>query len=450
MTRVRVLIATTRGPSAVQRIIEEDPVVNSVVCLDGKALPLPISRAYDDFVRDPTGVIERRFGHSSFRVDVDQPIDEGSSWQLGLFVAHALAAHGRLAGKGDACDRIVWCTGEVDHDLSVRGVEHVAEKCDRSKPAFDDARRDGIPVLMIAPKANAAELPHAVAVGGAASAGIERVVVGTVAEACRALGMAIEPAGQREPKGVPWRMPVAALAALLLVIGGWVLLSSRGGADSADLFQRLLNPPASRPAQAKAELPNLPQAPQPVATAPAAPLTPGATMAADGAPLGIALTEFRAIQGAACPQPFAPASLAPRPVALESVGRFAQSRLAGLCGLGFKVATHGVSAHIWSFAQLVPEKVFLLADRKALAEADATTATEAEWLVPIPDGRTKPMRYVFVAMASAQPLADTASMLPRHMDWDGKRAYLDDFKSLSDDLVKRGVTVVIAGQEILP
>ena len=46
--KVRVLIATTEGPVAVQKITAEDPEVPSVACLDGTTTVLSIS---DDYAR---------------------------------------------------------------------------------------------------------------------------------------------------------------------------------------------------------------------------------------------------------------------------------------------------------------------------------------------------------------------------------------------------------------
>jgi hypothetical protein len=125
---VRIIIATTASPVTVQRITEEDPDLNSVVCLAGKAMSLPISPAYDAFVRNPTGVIQRHFGHPAFRVDVSEKIDEGYSWQLGLFTAHALHHINRLAQQSDACDHTLILTGEVDRDLNVLAVNGHEEK----------------------------------------------------------------------------------------------------------------------------------------------------------------------------------------------------------------------------------------------------------------------------------------------------------------------------------
>ena len=81
-----IFIATTKGSVGIQRITEEDPEIASVVCLAGKAMPLPISNAYQDFVRQATGVVQRDFGHGSFRVDLSATIEDGYSWQLGLYL----------------------------------------------------------------------------------------------------------------------------------------------------------------------------------------------------------------------------------------------------------------------------------------------------------------------------------------------------------------------------
>ncbi len=125
---VRIFVATTRGPVHVQRITPEDPDVSSVVCLAGKAVSLPISPAYDAFVRDPTGVIQRRFGHGAYRVDLSASVDEGYSWQLGLYLAHAAAAGSGLAAADDATAPAFVVSGEVDRDLNVLGIDHLAEK----------------------------------------------------------------------------------------------------------------------------------------------------------------------------------------------------------------------------------------------------------------------------------------------------------------------------------
>lgn len=155
MTGVRVYVATTEGPSEIQRVAEEDPEVRSVVCLNGTSEALAISAAYDAFVRKPTGVIERLFGHPVYRSDVSERISEGRSWQLPLFAAHALFAAGRLAGKNERADRAVWLTGTVDSELDVGRVDHVPEKLAQSERLFGELQSHGIPLTVFLPRANA-------------------------------------------------------------------------------------------------------------------------------------------------------------------------------------------------------------------------------------------------------------------------------------------------------
>ena len=155
MTGVRVYVATTEGPSEIQRVAKEDPEVRSVVCLNGTSEALAISAAYDAFVRKPTGVIERLFGHPVYRTDVSERISEGRSWQLPLFAAHALFAAGRLAGKNERADQAIWLTGTVDSELDVGRVDHVPEKLAQSERLFEELQSHGIPLTVFLPRSNA-------------------------------------------------------------------------------------------------------------------------------------------------------------------------------------------------------------------------------------------------------------------------------------------------------
>jgi hypothetical protein len=157
LTQIRVYIATTEGPSEVQSLIEEDPDIRSVVCLDGKANALPISPAYDIFVRRPTGVIERDFGHAAFRLDVAEPITNGSSWQFGVYAAHALAAEKRLATLRDNADEAIWLSGEVDRELQIHAVSGIADKLQKSKDLLDALQESDTPVTLYLHPENADE-----------------------------------------------------------------------------------------------------------------------------------------------------------------------------------------------------------------------------------------------------------------------------------------------------
>lgn len=148
---IRVYIATTQGPVAVQRLSQEDPALRSVICLNGTAETLPISRAYDNFVKEPTGVVQRHYDHPTFRMDVAAPITDGNSWQLGTFIAHALAAEDLLAAPDDSVDTVLWLSGEVDRDLNVRPVDHIEEKLKQSQDFFDQMRAQDIRVMCYIP-----------------------------------------------------------------------------------------------------------------------------------------------------------------------------------------------------------------------------------------------------------------------------------------------------------
>src|SRR3979409_1625584 len=96
--KLRVLMPTTRGLVEVLLLTEEDAAIGRcVACIGGTTETADIAAAYHAFVVRPTGVIESRFGHSCYRLDVSGRIDAGSSWQLGVLAAHGLLAAERLA-----------------------------------------------------------------------------------------------------------------------------------------------------------------------------------------------------------------------------------------------------------------------------------------------------------------------------------------------------------------
>ena len=162
MSRTRVYVATTQGPVLVQRIVAEDALAEgepSAVCLDGTTTRLPITGAYTYFVRDHV----RGFaGRAAFRLDLDRRIDGGSSWMLGVWIAHVLLAEGRLAIHDEAAEAAVFATGEVafgtgaERRTEIRAVGHVSEKVAQlaGRAAAEAAGRQ---VLLLVPCANLPE-----------------------------------------------------------------------------------------------------------------------------------------------------------------------------------------------------------------------------------------------------------------------------------------------------
>ena len=158
--KVRVYVGTTEGPVQIERITRE-PAPQSAICVQRTTREASVSASYDAFVRQPSGVIEREFGSltpGAFRLDVSADIAEGSSWQLGVFAAHALLAVDRLATIGTQPDAAIWLTGEVANDLEVQPVGHLADKLRATRAAFDEIARQNIPITLFVPEGNRAEL----------------------------------------------------------------------------------------------------------------------------------------------------------------------------------------------------------------------------------------------------------------------------------------------------
>jgi hypothetical protein len=153
VNKVSVYVATTEGAVQVERIVRE-PAPRSAVCLGRTTRVLAISQEYDAFVKPPSGIIERDFGPfepGAFRTDLSAAIDTGESWQLGIYVAHALARHGRLAAPHERADQAILLTGRMDCDGKIMQVSHIREKL--------TAAGDAVPMTFYLPQANAGDLP---------------------------------------------------------------------------------------------------------------------------------------------------------------------------------------------------------------------------------------------------------------------------------------------------
>ncbi len=161
MSGAAVYIATTEGPSRVLRLIEAPHQRHSAACLQFKSRKLPISAAYHEFVSFDGGVIARHSGSEQYRLDVSANIDDGESWQLGVFIAHALAHRRTLAGATaeapddlSGVDSVIWATGALDADLSVKGVGHIERKLALSEPLFQHVSEQGASLLAMLPAAS--------------------------------------------------------------------------------------------------------------------------------------------------------------------------------------------------------------------------------------------------------------------------------------------------------
>jgi hypothetical protein len=427
LTTVRVYIATTEGPAEVQRIAEEEPNVKSVICLDGKALALPISPDYEAFVRRPTGILEKAYGHPAYRMDVSTAISEGMSWQLGALVAHALFAANRLAQKNEPAGQAVWLSGEVDQDLQVLPVEYLREKIRHSGQLFARLKAANIPVTLAVPRRNHAELD-----GG----WFERLGIG--AEGCRIvpldsadqildlLGLAApcatgpQAASTRAaPLPGPPRPMIGALLGLALVGG----LASAVAWWGYGLFAPARDPPPDR---AAAESKGV-------------------------EPFSVAAIELRARPGSTCAAVnFGSAEAAVTEVALSNHTSITTRGAAQLCGLRYRVANRGDRAEVWVFGARSAKGASAL-NTKILAQARLVDPDESVLLAIRPPRRLEqPLLHRLAIVGARHPGGDLGRRLgPLIAALEGPLGP-GDWDRLLEDLRQDGLAVAQLTHELAP
>ena len=145
MKSFTVLIPTTQNIVGFTDITVEDNNVSPIVCVNNSLTPLPISADYNDFIKSPSGVVEKYTKISSYRLDLTSSIDTGESWHLGFLVAHLINHFGTLNfSKTEELipvdtDNILWCSGVVNANLDLDDVTHIKTKLFNSKQIFDKA-----------------------------------------------------------------------------------------------------------------------------------------------------------------------------------------------------------------------------------------------------------------------------------------------------------------------
>lgn len=425
MSAVRVFIATTQGPAEVQRITREEPGVQSVVCLNGKALALPVSPAYDAFVRVPTGVIEAAYGHPAYRMDVSSPISEGMSWQLGALVAHGLFAAGRLAEKNEAAARAVWLTGEVDRDLCVAPAEHLSDKIRKSGRLLSELKAAGVPVTLCVPRASLAEVDSAWLESLGIGAGLCEILrVDSAAEVLESLGLEVPTRAQVPDIARPPR-PVPARRAGPWAYGLFGVVFLAVAVAAAARWENVLGPPASTARQAEPR------------SAPAE--------------ISILAVQLRAGDGETCAAVALGAAepvvtetaLAPREIVRTGRGE-------ALCALEYRITNRGQAAEVWVFGLRAGTGARRL-NSKVLARARPLPGGASLSLdIPLPQRFEGPLMHrlaVVAAPASDRAardrLADFAAALGTPIErgaWD----------RLLDDLAQAGPAVIDAAHELSP
>ena len=414
---VAVYVLTTEGPVRLERLSRESGAASSMVCLQRSSRKFDsLSTAYEDFVRAPTGVIDRDYpaaGSGAYRLDISAEITDGDSWQFGVFVAHALHANGCLCGPDRTPEVALMLTGSVDVDLRVGDVAHVREKLHAANGDIELLTEVGIDVRVILPVSDAA---------GQNNDSPENVVVervGSAAELVTALGfsapglsadLAAAASGTSERaeaangdhnsvrKSRRTGLAVGGIVVAGVVVAGALLMPNR--IDEPSTTERVVIPttsPASEPESAQVEL----RIPRPKPVSP--PAAAGKNMSgvrdssaapADSPAVTVSILERRAPDGATCANVlFGTAEAALSNVRKGSTAEFAVSQGRGLCGLSFVLTPDGVGGRAQATIEIESGRLIEQGRRPSVWLEGAELTAPVRWDVDLPQRRTAALNY---------------------------------------------------------
>jgi pSer/pThr/pTyr-binding forkhead associated (FHA) protein len=159
--KLHIFVATTQGLVAIQNITAiDDADISSIVSINGTSTTASISNAYHNFVKNGAGIIQQDFGACSYRINISQRIDQGNSWQLAFYLAHA--AHKReILGNGQVNpgDQVICATGEVNTtSRDIHRVEDVNLKQSLANKQIQQWRKMDVKTSFLVPKQNAQEI----------------------------------------------------------------------------------------------------------------------------------------------------------------------------------------------------------------------------------------------------------------------------------------------------
>jgi len=125
--KLHIFVATTQGLVAIQNITTiDDADISSIVSVNGTSTTANISSAYHSFVKQGAGIIQQDFGACSYRMNIAKRIDQGNSWQLAFYLAHAAHSQQILGdGQVNPGDQVICATGEIN--TTSRAIHHVEE-----------------------------------------------------------------------------------------------------------------------------------------------------------------------------------------------------------------------------------------------------------------------------------------------------------------------------------
>jgi hypothetical protein len=441
--RIAVYVATTGGPVQVERITRER-APQSMVCLKRTSTVLPISAAYDSFVRPGSGVIERVFGpfeEGAFRLDVSAPIETGGSWKLGFFVAHALhaAVDSELAGPGQTPDAVVWLTGHVDYDLAVGAVGHIAEKMHASREAMAGWLADGLPVTLFVHDGSDRDAVIAAGV----PAGVQVVPVNSALDVLTALKIAVR---DRRPVALQQIAPPRRYA-------GWRTAAALliGGVTSVTLAASLMNlrtpPPADVAVADPSPLPQSAASPaSTVQTAPAASVPQASAPATASVPVRrtpettrLSIFERRAPPGRTCADvQFGAVEALKVPVTIDEM-KSSTSAVRGLCGLAM-VVDNADRHFVAVVVHVLSGRLLSGSERPEAFSGQHAFAGMREWAIDVPRRLDEPFDIQVVAIGGEKPVAEAAKWLKSQ----------SNVTAAAQKLLSQGVEMSVLRHRVLP
>ena len=150
-----VVIPTTNNLVGISDIVVEDPLVSSVICENNSLESLPISNIYASFVKSPTGIIEKITGHSSYRIDITNRIEQGDSWQLAIAIAHIFHDNNFLSFSSNENlinnnkHTLIWASGTINSNLDVKAISYLDQKIKNSINFFKQCIEYNITVEIV-------------------------------------------------------------------------------------------------------------------------------------------------------------------------------------------------------------------------------------------------------------------------------------------------------------
>ena len=413
MKSCAVFIATTGGPVQVLQLTPER-APQSMVCVNRTTNVLPVSKLYDQFVKPGSGVVEREFGPfdaHSFRVDVSGPIDTGNSWQLGMYLVHALHAspEHRLVEDIAAADEIIWATGCVDYHLNVTEVDHVAAKIQATLDLFAEWAGLGKAVAVITAAgvnesdARAAAADHGVQVFGAENAGQAGEILGLAGAPNSALVISGTEAKSGSARNI-------ALATLILVLAGGAVFAALQPEEFAEWSEELKAFVAG--AQVAQEEP-APPAPivKPVLPPAVAVIKPKPTLPK----ITVAIKRLAPPAGGTCMQVhFGGADPVMKSVQKITGGDHGESGRGDTCGLRFEF--DGTGKYLAAFLRVKSGR-FVQAAKKPASLAGSLPVSGAQtWTIQLPQKAEAPFAYDLAVLSSDTPLGAELARLQGQED----------------------------------